>query len=87
MPLTTLDLRNFNTSNVTDMYAMFSNNENLENLYINFDTGNVKNMDYMFSFCENLKNVDCSQWNVNNVTSHSSFNKNSSGVIAPIWKK
>ena len=48
--LTSLDLSNFNTSNVTDMSYMFSGCSSLTSLDTsNFDTSNVTNMSYMFA--------------------------------------
>ena len=45
-----LDLSDFNTSNVTKMYRLFSGASTLSNLDVsNFDTSNVTDMSYMFS--------------------------------------
>ena len=45
--LTSLDLSNFDTSNVSNMSYMFSGCKNLENLDINhFKTSNVEDMQY-----------------------------------------
>ena len=47
-----LNLSNFNTNNVTDMYSMFYECSSLNELNIsNFNTNNVTNMRYMFSKC------------------------------------
>ena len=85
--LTTLDLRNFDTSKVVNMFQMFYNCRYLITLDVSkFDTNSVTNMSGMFSNCSKLT-LDCSSWNVSNVTSHShtDFNKNSPNVIPPTW--
>jgi surface protein len=67
--LTTLDLTNFNTSNVTNMSSMFNNCEALTTLDVSdFDTSNVTNMSYMFQNCESLTNLDLSNFNTSNVS-------------------
>ena len=84
--LITLDLSNFDTSNVTDMSLMFSDCFNLTTLDVsNFDTSNVTNMRYMFGDCSNLT-LDCSHWNVDKVTYYDNFNDNAPKVIPPVWK-
>ena len=45
---TTLDVSNFNTSNVTDMSAMFSGSQATTLDVSNFNTSKVTNMGYMF---------------------------------------
>ena len=68
--LTELDVRNFNTSKVTDMGGMFNGCSELESLDVSsFDTGNVENMNAMFSDCFSLKSIDLSRFNTVNVTS------------------
>ena len=48
--LTSLNLFNFNTNNVTNMYGMFSQCSSLTSLNLsNFNTNNVTNMEGMFS--------------------------------------
>ena len=50
--LTSLNLSNFNTQNVTNMRYMFYNCKSLTSLDLsNFNTQNVTNMEYMFSYC------------------------------------
>ena len=50
---------NFDTSNVTNMGAMFEICSSLTELNLsNFDTSKVTNMAYMFSYCSNLKLID-----------------------------
>lgn len=84
--LTSLDVSTFDTSNVTNMYAMFAECYSLSELILNdeFDTSSVTDMKMMFYSCNNLT-LDCSSWNVNNVTNHSDFKLSAYGVIAPIW--
>ena len=66
--LTTLDLSNFNTQNVTNMEAMFCNCNSLTSLNLsNFNTQNVTNMNYMFYKCNSLTTLDLSNFNTQNV--------------------
>ena len=66
--LTSLDLSNWNTSNVTNMQNMFYNCSSLTSLDISsFDTSNVTNMAYMFNSCTNLTTLDVSNFNTSNV--------------------
>ena len=61
--LTTLNLSNFNTSQVTDMSYMFSfqneraPNDKLEKIYVNndFDTSKLTSFSDMFKDCEKLR--------------------------------
>ena len=73
--LISLDLSNFDTSNVFAMYGMFNFCENLNALDLsNFDTTNVYDMSYMFGNCENLTTLDLSSFDTSNVTSiHNMF--------------
>ncbi len=67
--LTTLDLSNFNTANVTDMNCMFSDCSSLTTLDLsNFNTANVKDMELMFYYCSSLTTLDLSNFNTANVT-------------------
>ena len=67
--LTTLDLSNWDTSNVTIMWNMFSNCTNLTQLDVsNFDTSSVTNMQTMFNGCSNLTILDVSNFNTSKVT-------------------
>jgi surface protein len=69
--LTSLDVSNFDTSNVTETASMFQNCKSLTTLDIsNFDTSNVTYMSYMFQHCNNLQTLDLSNFitsNVNNM--------------------
>lgn len=68
--LTTLDVSNFDTSNVTDMYEMFCHCSNLTTLDLsNFDTSKVTNMSGMFSGCLSLTTLDVSNFDTSNATS------------------
>ena len=56
--LRTLDISNFNTSQVTNMNGMFAGCETLEKIDLsNFDTTNVKSMDKMFESSDALKSI------------------------------
>ena len=57
--LTALNVSNFNTSNVENMYAMFSFIPLTEINISNFNTSKVKNIAYMFQNCTNLKTLTC----------------------------
>ena len=66
-----LDLSNFNTSNVTNMREMFQNCTNLTTIngIEDFDTSNVTNMSWLFYHCESLTSLDLSKWNIDKVVS------------------
>ena len=65
----TLDLSNWDTSNVTNMKYMFYYCTKLTSLDLsNFDTSNVTDMQYMFYYCRNLTTLDLSNWDTSNVT-------------------
>ena len=68
--LTSLDLRNYNTSNVISMIGMFESSFSLLSLDIsNFDTSNVENMSYMFHDCNKLTTIYVGNgWNTSNIT-------------------
>jgi len=62
-------LSNLNTSNVTNMFRMFSCCSGLTNLDLSsFNTGNVTNMSDMFWFCSGLTSLNISSFNTSNVT-------------------
>ena len=67
------DIENINlldTSNVTDMSAMFSECSRLTNLNLSsFDTSKVTNMNSMFDSCSSLTNLNLSSFDTSNVTS------------------
>ena len=67
--LTTLDLSNFDTSNVTSMSHMFKYCWSLTTLDLSsFDTSNATDMNNMFADCRSLTNLDLSKFNTSNVT-------------------
>ena len=64
-----LDLSNFDTSQVTNMFAMFSYMSNLTTLDLSsFDTSKVTNMQSMFFSMSNLTSLNLSNFNTSNVT-------------------
>lgn len=72
--LTTLDLSNFNTSNVTNISGMFMRCSSLTSLNLsNFDTSNVTNMYGMFYSCYKLIHVDLRSFDFTKVTNYSSM--------------
>ena len=67
--LTTINLSNFDTSQVTDMGYMFSSIRNLTTIDLsNFDTSKVTNMDCMFSHASNLTTLNLSSFDTSQVT-------------------
>ena len=70
--LTSLDLSNFNTANVTNMSDMFSDCSGLTSLnLLSFNTKNVTNMSCMFAGCYSLTSLNLSNFNTGNVTNMS----------------
>ena len=64
-----LDLSNFDTSKVTNMYAMFNGMSNLTTLNLsNFDTSKVTKMWTMFNGMSNLTSLNLSSFNTSQVT-------------------
>ena len=64
-----LDLSNFNTSQVTDMYSMFNGMRNLTTLNLsNFDTSRVTDMSAMFHNMSNLTTLNLSSFDTSQVT-------------------
>lgn len=56
--LTNLNLRSFNTSNVTSMKEMYSNGSGLTSLDLSsFETSKVTDMSSMYSNCSSLTNI------------------------------
>ena len=69
-----IDLSNFNTSNVTNMRDMFYNCSLLTTLDLsNFDTSNVTNMSNMFYGCSKLTTLNLSSFNTSKVTNMSNM--------------
>ena len=72
--LTSLNLSNFDTSQVTDMRSMFDGMSRLITLNLfNFDTSKVTNMAGMFSRMFDLISLDISNFDTSNVTNMSSM--------------
>ena len=66
---TTLDLKNLDTSDVTEMRSMFDGCKSLTSLDLsNFNTSNVTKMSYMFANCSSLTSLNVNNFNTNNVT-------------------
>ena len=64
-----LDLSNFDTSQVTNMEAMFCDTSSLTTLNIsNFDTSKVTSMRHMFSGMSNITTLNLSSFNTSKVT-------------------
>ena len=64
-----IDVSEFNTTNVTNMYQMFSGCSSLTNLDLSsFNTSNVTNMNSMFNGCKALTSLDVSSFNISKVT-------------------
>ena len=64
---TTVDVSEFDTSNVADMSYMFSGEPNI--VGINYlDTSNVTNMSYMFYYNTSVTNLDLRNFDTSNVT-------------------
>ena len=70
--LTTLNLSNFDTSNVTNMRSMFSSMYNLTTLDLsNFDTSKVTDMNSMFSDMSKLTSLNLPNFDTSQVTNMS----------------
>ena len=66
--LTSIEINDFDTSAVTNMWAMFCGCLALESLDLsNFNTGKVENMYVMFANCRALKSLDLSSFDTSNV--------------------
>ena len=72
--ITSISKWNIDTSNVTDIAAMFSSCSSLKTLDLsNFNTSNVTKMNSMFGTCSSLKTLDLSNFSTSNVTDMSSM--------------
>ena len=68
--IVTADVKELDTSNVTDMRNMFTFCKNLTSLDIGgWNTGNVTRMNEMFYGCSMLESLDIGSWDTGNVTS------------------
>ena len=69
-----VELKNLNTSEVTDMSAMFYGCSSLTSLDLSsFNTSKVTNMGSMFSYCYSLTSLDVSSFDTSNVTNMESM--------------
>lgn len=59
-------ISDWNTSNITDMYALICHNDNFNEDISRWDTSKVTNMKYMFYRAHSFKQ-DLSRWNTSNV--------------------
>lgn len=67
--LSNIDLTNFHTDYVINMYNMFANLKSIEKLDLSgFNTSNVTNMRGMFYGCDRLSDLDISNFVYDNVT-------------------
>ena len=67
--LTSIEIKDFDTSAVTTMWAMFCDCWALESLDLsNFNTSKVENMYVMFANCRALKSLDLSSFDTSNVS-------------------
>ena len=72
LDVTSLDVSNFNISNVTDIGGMFYYCSSLTSIDVSsFNTSNVTNMGGMFYNCSSLTSMDVSSFNTGNVTNMS----------------
>ena len=76
-PFDGIDITSWDTSNVTNMYEMFSNNSVFNQDIGNWDTSSVTNMDRMF-YQNAVFNQDIGNWNTSSVTNMSWMFRNSS---------
>ena len=68
--LTSLDVSNWDTSNIWDMRAMFQYCASLTSLDVsNWDTSSVSNMGSIFQNCSSLTSLNVSNWKTSSVTS------------------
>ena len=72
LDVTSLDVSNFNISNVTDIGGMFYYCSSLTSIDVSsFNTSNVINMGGMFNFCRKLEQLDLSNFDTSKVTNMS----------------
>ena len=83
-----IDISNFNTSNVNDMYQMFCNCTNLSTLsdISRWNTNNVRNMNWMFFNCSKLSVLpDISKWNTNSVNDMAFIKQIGDGAFSKVY--
>ena len=67
--LTSLDVSNWNTSNVNNMSTIFHKCSKLTTLDLsNWNTSNVTDMNNVFSYCPSLTSLDINNWHTSKVT-------------------
>lgn len=77
--VTTLNLANFDTSNITDMHEMFKDCQRLKTLHVEgFNTSKVVDMSFMFYDVENVTKLDLSNFDTSKV-------QNMAGMFASLW--
>ena len=83
--VTSLTIKNLDTSNITNMDSMFSGCKGLSSLDLRgFDVSNVANMQYMFSNCTNLTTLNVKGWNTGNLTNAANMFKDCSKLTTII---
>ena len=72
--ISSIDVSNFDTSQVTNMRSMFNNCQSLTSLDVsNFDTSQVTKMNTMFFYCRSLTSLDVSNFDTSKVTNTSNM--------------
>ena len=80
---TNLIFKDVDTSNVTDMTAMFNNCSSLTSLNVSgWNTSNVISMNSMFTTCSALTSLDLSGWDTSNVTNMTAMFQNCSALTS-----
>ena len=82
--LLSIDLSNFDFSEITDMSFMFHGCISLKSIKFgdNFITSNVQKMDYMFYNCYNLVSLDLKSFDTGNVVNMNSMFYNAKALIS-----
>ena len=81
--LTQLDLRNLNTSKITNMEFMFCGCSGLTTLDVSgWDVSNVTSMDKMFLGCSSLTTLNLNGWDTSNVTNMQSMFEDCKGLMS-----
>ena len=81
--LLSIDLSNFDSSQITDASSMFYGCKNLKSInFHNFNTSSVRSMEYMFSGCKALNSLDLSSFDTSLVTSMRSMLNDCSSLVS-----
>ncbi|EOL49345.1 BspA family leucine-rich repeat surface protein [Enterococcus caccae] len=81
--LSTINVSNWDTSNVTDMSYMFASASNLTTIDVSsWDTSNVTNMFAMFRDASSLTTLDVSKWNTSKVSRMADMFRGAGSLIA-----